>query len=156
MGAPEIEAFLTHLAVEENVAASTQNQALCALLFLYREVLGQELDFSIDAVRAKKPRGLPTVLTREQVQRVLAQLSGVHLLRAQLLYGSGLRLMECLRLRVKGLDFTQHQIIVRDSKGQKDRITVLPQTLVSPSSSTSIGLMSVPVATMSTVTTMRG
>jgi len=132
MGAPEIEAFLTHLAVEEHVAASTQNQALSALLFLYREVLGQELDISINAVRAKKPKRLPTVLTREEVQRVLAQLSGVHLLMAQLLYGSGLRLMECLRLRVKDLDFEQRQIIVRDGKGQKDRITVLPERLIEP------------------------
>ena len=132
MGAPEIEAFLTHLAVEEHVAASTQNQALSALLFLYREVLGQALDISINAVRAKKPKRLPTVLTREEVQRVLAQLSGVHLLMAQLLYGSGLRLMECLRLRVKDLDFEQRQIIVRDGKGQKDRITVLPERLIEP------------------------
>ncbi|HEY80229.1 MAG TPA: integron integrase [Caldilineae bacterium] len=132
MGAPEIEAFLTHLAVEEHVAASTQNQALSALLFLYREVLGQEPDIAIHAVRAKKPKRLPTVLTREEVQRVLAHLSGVHLLMAQLLYGSGLRLMECLRLRVKDLDFEQRQIIVRDGKGQKDRITVLPERLIEP------------------------
>jgi len=132
MGVPEIEAFLTHLAVEENVAASTQNQALSALLFLYREVLHQNLDLPIDAARAKKPKRLPTVLTREEVQRVLAQLSGVHLLMAQILYGSGLRLMECLRLRVRDLDFAQHQIIVRDGKGQKDRITVLPEAVVKP------------------------
>ena len=132
MGAPEIEAFLTRLAVEEHVAASTQNQALSALLFLYREVLGQEPDIAIHAVRAKKPKRLPTVLTREEVQRVLAHLSGVHLLMAQLLYGSGLRLMECLRLRVKDLDFEQRQIIVRDGKGQKDRITVLPERLIEP------------------------
>ncbi len=132
MGTPEIEAFLTHLAVEENVAASTQNQALSALLFLYREVLHQDLDLPIDAARAKKPKRLPTVLTREEVQRVLAHLSGVHLLMAQILYGSGLRLMECLRLRVKDLDVAQRQIIVRDGKGQKDRITVLPETIVKP------------------------
>ena len=132
MGAPEIEAFLTHLAVEENVAASTQNQALSALLFLYRDVLGQDLDLSINAVRAKKPKRLPTVLTRQEVQHVFAHLTGLHLLIAQLLYGSGLRLMECLRLRVKDLDFEQFQVIVRDGKGQKDRVTVLPQALVEP------------------------
>ena len=132
MGPPEIEAFLTHLAVEENVAASTQNQALSALLFLYREVLGHELDFPINAVHARKPKRLPTVLTREEVQHVLTQLSGVHLLMAQLLYGSGLRLMECLRPRVKDLDFEQRQVIVRDGKGQKDRITLLPETLAAP------------------------
>ncbi len=126
MGAPEIEAFLTYLAVEENVTARTQNQALGALLFLYHEVLGQELDFSIDAVRAKKPKRLPTVLTREEVQRVLARLSGVHLLMAPFLYGSG------LRLHVKDLDFARHQIIVRDGKGQKGRITVPPHALVEP------------------------
>ncbi|RME11273.1 MAG: integron integrase [Ardenticatenia bacterium] len=132
MGAPEIEAFLTHLAVEEHVAASTQNQALSALFFLYRDVLGQDLDLSINAVRAKKPKRLPTVLTRQEVQRVFAHLTGLHLLIAQLLYGSGLRLMECLRLRVKDLDFEQFQVIVRDGKGQKDRVTVLPQALVEP------------------------
>ena len=104
MGASEVQAFLTHLAVEENVAASTQNQALSALLFLYRQVLNQDLG-PIDALRAKKPKRLPTVLTRDEVHRVFAHLSGVNLLMARLLYGSGLRLMECLRLRVKDLDF---------------------------------------------------
>ena len=132
MGGPEIEAFLTHLAVEENVAASTQNQALSALLFLYREVLRREIDVPIEAVRAKKPKRLPTVLTREEVRRVFAHLSGVHLLMAQLLYGSGLRLMECLRLRVKDVEFARHQIVVRDGKGHKDRITVLPEVIVEP------------------------
>ncbi len=130
MGAPEIEAFLTHLAVKENVAASTQNQALSALLFLYREVLHQDLDFPIDAVRAKRPKRLPTVLTREEVRKVLGQLSGTHRLMAQLLYGSGLRLMECVRLRVKDVDFAQHLIVVRDGKGEKDRVTMLPESLV--------------------------
>jgi len=132
MGRPEIEAFLTHLAVSENVAASTQNQALNALLFLYREVLQQDLDLPIHAVRAKRPKHLPTVLTREEVRRVLAQLSGTHRLMAQLLYGSGLRLMECVRLRVKDVDFAQHQIIVRDGKGMQDRVTMLPDSLVTP------------------------
>ncbi len=101
MGASEIEAFLTHLAVDQHVAASTQNQALNALLFLYREVLNIELERPINAMRAKKPKRLPTVLTKEEVRRVLGQLSGTHRLMASLLYGSGLRLMECVRLRVK-------------------------------------------------------
>lgn len=100
MGVPEIEAFLTHLAVNQNVAASTQNQALSALLFLYREVLEMELG-SVDAVRAKKPKRLPTVLTKEEARAVIAALSGTNQLIARLLYGSGLRLIECLRLRVK-------------------------------------------------------
>lgn len=130
MGAPEIEAFLTHLAVHENVAASTQNQALNALLFLYREVLGREITDPIQALRAKKPRRLPTVLTRHEVQSLLAHLSGPPLLMAQLLYGSGLRLMECLRLRVKDLDFDYHTITVRDGKGDKDRVTILPASLI--------------------------
>ena len=131
-GVAEIEAFLTHLAVKKNVAASTQNQALSALLFLYREVLHKELDGPIDALRAKKPKRLPTVLTKEEVQRILGHLSGDHLLMAKLLYGSGLRLMECLRLRVKDIDFAQRQIIVRDGKGEKDRVTMLPESLVAP------------------------
>jgi len=116
MGAPEVEAFLTHLAVNENVASSTQNQALSALLFLYREVLRQDLG-PIDALRAKKPKRLPTVLTKNEVHRLLNHLSGTYRLMAQLLYGSGLRLMECLRLRVKDLDFTRRTITVRDGKG---------------------------------------
>lgn len=132
MGSPEIEAFLTHLAVQQRVAAATQNQALCALLFLYREVLRQEVDAAIEAVRAKKPRRLPVVLTRDETNRVIRQLWGPHQLMAQLLYGSGLRLMECVRLRVKDLDFGQHQIIVRDGKGQKDRVTMLPASLIKP------------------------
>ncbi len=131
MGAPEVQAFLTHLAVEENVAASTQNQALSALLFLYKTVLCQDLG-PIDAMRAKKPKRLPSVLTKEEVHRVLGHLSGTHLLMAKLLYGSGLRLMECLRLRVKDLDFAHRQILVCDGKGEKDRVTMLPESLVSP------------------------
>jgi len=132
MGAPEIEAFLTHLAVERRVAASTQNQALSAILFLYREVLGIDLDLPLRAIRAKRPRRLPTVLTHEEALRVIAALSGAHQLMAKLLYGSGLRLMECVRLRVKDLDFDQHLIVVRDGKGAKDRITVLPESLIDP------------------------
>ncbi len=129
MGVPEIQDFLTHLAVNLNVSASTQNQALCALLFLYREVLHQDLG-PIDALRAQKPKRLPTVLTRDEVQRLIAQMSGTHQLMAKLLYGSGLRLMECVRLRVKDLDFGQHLIVVRDGKGEKDRITMLPDAVV--------------------------
>ena len=109
MGAAEVEAFLTHLAVNENVAASTQNQALSALLFLYREVLGHPITDPIPALRARKPKRLPTVLTKKEVHAVLHHLSGVHLLMAQLLYGSGLRLMECLRLRVKDVEFARRQ-----------------------------------------------
>ena len=132
MGIPEIEAFLTHLAVHEHVAASTQNQALQAILFLYREVLGWEITEPIHALRARKPKRLPTILTRREVQALFSYLSSTHLLMAQLLYGSGLRLMECLRLRVKDLDFAYHTITVRDGKGEKDRITVLPESLVAP------------------------
>jgi len=123
MGGPEIEAFLTHLAVEGHVAASTQNQALSALLFLYREVLRQELDYTIDSVRAKPSHHLPEVLTKDEARQVIAQLSGIYQLQAKLLYGSGLRLLECLRLRVKDLDFERRAIIVRDTKGNQDRVT---------------------------------
>ena len=130
MGEPEIEAFLTYLATERNVAASTQNQALSALLFLYRHVLHQDIDLPIDALRAKKPRRLPTVLTKDEVRRVLSFMSGTHQLMARLLYGSGIRLMECVRLRVKDVDFAQYMLIVRDGKGEKDRVTVLPDAVV--------------------------
>jgi integron integrase len=132
MGGPEIEAFLTHLAIEEHVAASTQNQALSALLFLYREVLHQELDYPIAAVRAKESQHLPAVLTKDEARRVIAQLSGIYQLQAKLLYGSGLRLLECLRLRVKDLDFERRALIVRDTKGDEDRVTMLPDSLVEP------------------------
>jgi len=129
MGKVEIEAFLTHLAVKEQVAASTQNQALSALLFLYRHVLEQALDFNIDAVRAKRSRYLPTVLTPTEVQQILSHLFGVHKLVIQILYGSGLRLTEGLQLRVKDVDFAQQQIIVRDAKGRESRVTMLPISL---------------------------
>ena len=121
MGLPEVEAFLTDLAVNQGVAASTQNQALSALLFLYGEVLNQPLDGPIQSVRAKQPERLPTVLTRDEVARVLDALSGTHRLMAQLLYGSGLRLMECVRMRVKDLDFAQRQVLVRDGPRRFDR-----------------------------------
>jgi integron integrase len=132
MGREEIEAFLTYLAVDERVAASTQNQALNAILFLYNIVLERPPDFPIDAVRAKRPKRLPVVLSKDEITRVLNCLQGRYPLMAKLLYGSGLRLMECVRLRVKDLDFDQHQIVVRDGKGSKDRITVLPDSLVEP------------------------
>ena len=132
MGAAEIEVFLTHLAVKRNVAGATQNQALAALLFLYKEVLKVELPWLDGIVRAKKPKHLPVVLTRDEVTRVLAQLSGVKWMVATLLYGSGLRLLEALRLRVKDVEFSRGEIVVRDGKGQKDRVTMLPRTLVAP------------------------
>lgn len=132
MGQQEVSQFLSHLAVDRNVAAATQNQALSALLFLYREVLGQPLDWINNIERAKKPSRLPLVFTKEEVRAILAQLEGSKWLMASLLYGSGLRLMECLRLRVKDIDFAYRQIIVRDGKGHKDRVTVLPGLLQEP------------------------
>ena len=132
MGKTEIEAFLTHLAVQENVAASTQNQAMNAILFLYRHVLKQDLGWLEDVTRAKRPARLPVVLTVQEVQAVLARLDGQHWVMASLLYGSGLRLMECLRLRVKDLELTRRELIVRDGKGSKDRITLLPDKLIQP------------------------
>lgn len=130
LGAEEVEAFLTHLAVQGRVAASTQNQAKSALLFLYREVLGDELPWLDNVEQAKTPKRLPVVLTREEVQKVLSQLEGQHRLAAGLLYGAGLRILECLRLRVKDVDFARKEILVRDGKGFKDRVTMLPQSLV--------------------------
>ena len=129
MGKAEVEAFLNHLATDRNVAASTQNQALHALLFLYKEVLDKPLP-DIASIRAKKPKRLPVVLTRDEVQAVLRQLSGVPLLIVQFLYGGGLRVNECLRLRVKDVDFGQMLLIIRDAKGHKDRTTTLPETVV--------------------------
>jgi integron integrase len=130
MGAPEVQAFLTHLAVKRGVAPSTQNQALQALLFLYKRVLGVGLPWLDEVVRAGKAKHVPVVLTRAEVSAVLGHLSGHQWLIANLLYGSGLRLAECLRLRVKDLDLERKELIVRDGKGGKDRITVLPLTLV--------------------------
>jgi integron integrase len=126
MGAPEVTAFLTSLAVHDKVAASTQNQALSALLFLYRAVLAVELPWLDDVVRAKRPQLLPVVLTRDEVRAVLQRLDGVPRLMAVLLYGAGLRLLECCRLRVKDIDFATNQIVIRDGKGRKDRVTMLP------------------------------
>lgn len=132
MGAAEVEAFLSDLAVRRNVSASTQNQALAALLFLYKQVLKLDLPWLGEVVRAKKPQRLPVVLSIEEVQAVLAQLQGELWLIASLLYGSGMRLMEVLRLRVKDVDFSSRQIMVRDGKGAKDRVTVLPLRLLEP------------------------
>lgn len=129
MAEAEVEEFLTHLAVKGNVAASTQNQALSALLFLYRYVLKQPLDETIEAVRARRSQHIPTVLSVDEVRSLLQCLSGTQQLLAKLMYGSGLRVKECLRLRVKDIDFGQAQIIVRDTKGNRDRITMLPQQI---------------------------
>ena len=126
MGAEEVSQFLSDLAVTYHVAASTQNQALSAILFLYQEVLRQEIGWLHGVVRAKKPRKLPVVLTQDEVRAVLNSVSGTSWLMASLLYGSGLRLMECIRLRVKDVDFAYNHIMVRDGKGDKDRVTILP------------------------------
>jgi integron integrase len=132
MGADEIRAFLSHLAVAERIAAATQTVALCALLFLYRDVLRLNLPFIEGIERARRPTRLPVVFSRAEVEALLARLKGVHHLVAGLLYGSGLRLMKALHLRVKDLDFDYGQILVRDGKGEKDRRTILPRPLVEP------------------------
>jgi len=132
MGADEVRAFLEHLALEGRVASSTQNQALNALGFLYRDVLDLEMPALGAIERASKPRRLPVVLSRREVGRLLGELRGRNRLMASLLYGTGLRLMECVRLRVKDLDFELHQVLVRDGKGRKDRVTMLPDALADP------------------------
>jgi integron integrase len=132
LGAAHIREFLSHLAIDRNVAASTQNQALCALLFLYRDVLNAPVPRIDEIEHAKKPVRLPVVFTENEVQRLLGRLTGVRWLVASLLYGSGLRLMECLRLRVKDVDFGYRQIVVRDGKGAKDRVTILPESVLAP------------------------
>jgi integron integrase len=129
MAESEVTEFLTYLAVKENVAAATQNQALSALLFLYREVLEQKIGWLDRVERAKKPARLPVVLTRAEVRRIFSHLHGTTKLMAGLLYGSGLRLLECVRLRVKDVDFAYARIAVRDGKGAKDRVTMLPVNL---------------------------
>jgi site-specific recombinase XerD len=126
MGEGEVNQFLTHLAVKERVSASTQNQALCALLFLYRYVIDRPLGELGEVVRARRPKRLPVVLTREEVKALLNNLKGEQRLIAVLMYGTGMRLMECLRLRVKDIDFGSGVIIVRQGKGDKDRYTMLP------------------------------
>ena len=129
LGGAEVEAFLSGLATERSVAASTQNQALSALLFLYREVLGVDLPWMENVVRARRPQRLPVVLSRAQVASLLQKLAGREALMAGLLYGSGLRLMECVRLRVKDVGLERNELVVRDGKGGKDRMTVLPGAL---------------------------
>lgn len=132
LGVPEIRAYLSHLAVERNVAASTQNVALSALLFLYRDVLKVELPDIEGIERARRPSRLPTVFSRSEVAAILTHTAGTERLVASLLYGSGLRLMEGLRLRVKDLDFEARQITLREAKGDRDRVTMIPKSLIEP------------------------
>jgi integron integrase len=130
MGAKEVESFLTHLATAGGVSAATQNQALSALLFLYREILAVNLPWLDNVIRAKKPQRLPVVLSKNEVGKILARMDGTYALMAQLLYGTGMRLMECCRLRVKDIDFERREILIRDGKGAKDRVTMLPESLI--------------------------
>jgi integrase len=132
LGGPEVEAFLSHLATVRDVAAATQAQALAALLFLYKRVLGLDLPWLGNVTRAKRPKRLPVVLTREEARRVIERLRGPYRVIASLLYGSGLRLLEALRLRIKDVDLPTRSVVVRDGKGFKDRVTVLPETLIDP------------------------
>jgi integron integrase len=132
MGESEIGAFLAHLAVDRNVARSTQNQVLNAIVFLHRAVLHKKIEDLGPLVWAKKARHLPVVLTRVEVQAVLARLEGVHRLAAELMYGAGLRVLECVRLRIKEIEFARSEIMVRDGKGQRDRVTLLPERTKQP------------------------
>jgi integron integrase len=133
MGTPEINDFITHLVNQKSVSSSTQNQAISAILFLYRNVLLIELDENaLLPIRPGRPKRVPTVLSRDEAKQVIAQMDGVHRIMTQIMYGSGLRLMEVMRLRVKDLDFANHQIIVRDGKGENDRITMFPDILLEP------------------------
>ena len=132
LGAEHVEIFLTYLAVQRNVSASTQNQAKSALLYLYKEVLGIELPWLDKVTQAKAPQRMPVVLTQAEVQAVLSRMDGTMWLIASLLYGSGLRIMEALRLRIKDVDFAQREILVREGKGFKDRVTMLPISLIEP------------------------
>ncbi len=132
MGAPEVERFLSYLAVNGNVSASTQNQAKCAILFLYKEVLNTELDWLKNIKGAKQSERLPVVLTKKEVQSIISFLEGVYWIAVNILYGAGLRVMECARLRVKDIEFEMNQIVVRDGKGKKDRVTVLPEKVKKP------------------------
>jgi integron integrase len=126
----EIEEFLTHLAVNENVAATTQNQALNAIVFLYKKVLDIQLDESINAVRSKKPRKIPVAMTPEEVKKLMSYIPKEYLLMVKLLYGCGFRIKECLRLRIQDVDFSFKTVTVRDGKGNKDRVTMLPESLI--------------------------
>jgi len=130
MNGPEVEAFLTHLAKEEKVAAATQDQALSALLFLYKEILQKALPWLDNVERPKRPARLPVVLTENEVRALLARLEGTRWLMVSLLYGTGMRLLECLRLRVKDVDFEMRQVTIREGKGGRDRVTMLPGSLV--------------------------
>ena len=132
MGGPEVEAFLSHLAVERNVSASTQNQAKAALLYLYKQVLGIDLPWLDEVAQARRPKRLPVVLTPSEVRELLLHTEGTPGLIAQLMYGTGLRLMEALRLRVKDVEFSRREIVVREGKGNKDRVTVLPENMMAP------------------------
>lgn len=132
MGAVEVEAFLSHLAVERHVSASTQNQAKAALLYLYKQVLEIDLPWLNEVVQAKRPKRLPVVLTPTEVRELLLHMDGTTGLIAQLLYGTGMRLLEALRLRVKDVEFARREIVVREGKGNKDRVTVLPENLMAP------------------------
>jgi site-specific recombinase XerD len=132
MGVAEISTFLTHLATVGNVSAATQNQALSALLFLYQQVLKQEVGWIDQVERAKRPKRVPVVRTRDEIHKIFAHLHGMPRLMAGLLYGSGLRLMECVRLRVKDVDFGYSRVTVRDGKGAKDRVSMLPVNLAAP------------------------
>lgn len=132
LGAPEVTSFLSSLANHGNVAASTQNQALAAILFLYREVLGMDLPWLTEVVRARRPRRMPTVLTQAEVQSLLGHIEGLHGLMARLMYGTGMRISECVALRVKDLGLERREIIVREGKGGKDRVTMLPASLLEP------------------------
>lgn len=132
MGQKEVGEFLTHLAVDNNVAASTQNQALNAISFLYRQVMQQEIGWIEEFHKARRPEHLPLVLSRREIKQVFGQLKKLNWLMSNLLYGSGLRLLECLRLRIKDIDFHYLQLAIRDGKGRKDRITMLPEILVKP------------------------
>ncbi len=130
MGVEEIQVFISHLATERHLSASSQNQALSAILFLYRHILQKEIEFPTDIIRAEKSKTLPTVLTQQEAMTVISKMTGLPQLMTKILYGSGIRLMECLRLRVKDIDFGNHTLIVRDGKGEDDRVTVLPNSLI--------------------------
>jgi integrase len=132
MGAPEIEKFLSYLANERSVSVSMHHQALCALIFLYKQVLQIELPWLDNAKRPTKQARRPTVLTREEIERIFAEMNGMYLLIARLLYGTGMRLMECAQLRVKDVDFQRREITIREGKGGKDRMTMLPLSLAQP------------------------
>ena len=146
LNAAHVTAFLSSLASDRNVAAATQNQALAAILFLYKEVLGLELPWLEGIARAKRPRRLPVVLTRQETAAVFERMQGTHALMARLMYGTGMRLMECLRLRVKDVELTRREVVVREPKGGRDRITVFPASLVEASPPTPCVIPSPPIS----------